>query len=159
MKKLNLLFILLVMISVSNLYGQEDFDTLRKKATEVSPTSLISVSVGGDFFINGTFSAFINERLDHFLTRVLYTSLGGNNGEEKTGSTTNQLKMLSDQIVKRNIKLIKSNGDSFVYDLEKFYLTGDISQNPYLEQDDHIIFPTINLETNYVIVDGPLINE
>jgi len=154
MKKLSLLFLLSLIIAATTLYGQDEFDALRKKATELSPTTLISVSIGGNFFINGTFSAFINERLDHFLTRVIYTSLGGNNDEDQNSSTASQLNMLMEQTVKRNIKIIKPSGAVSIIDLEKFYLTGDINQNPYIQQDDLIIFPTINLETNYIIVDG-----
>lgn len=137
------------------LFGQDQMESLLKQAESLKTASVISVSVGGDFFINGTFSAFATERLDHFITRVLFASIGGNNGDEENNPTpSEQLNTLLAQTNKRNIKLINNDGQSKIIDLEKFYLTGDITQNPYLKMDDMIIFNKINLETNYVIVDG-----
>jgi len=138
-----------------SLFGQDQMESLIKQAESLKTASVISVTVGGDFFINGTFSAFATERLDHFITRVLFASIGGGNGDEENNPTTSeQLNTLLAQTNKRNIKLINSDGQSKIIDLEKFYLTGDITQNPYLKMDDMIIFKNINLETNYIIVDG-----
>ncbi|MFC2082232.1 SLBB domain-containing protein, partial [Bacteroidota bacterium] len=138
-----------------NLFAQDKYKNLLQEAENLKTTGAISVSVGGDFFINGTFSAFVTERLDHFLTRILYASIGGSTEEnEGPKSTTEELNTLLDQTIKRNIKIIHADGSDQLVDLDKYYLTGDISQNPYLKMDDLIIFNKINLETNYVIVDG-----
>ena len=156
MKIITQLAVIFVVLFVHNLYGQDKIESMLQEAEGLKTTGVISVSIGGDFFINGTFSAFATERLDHFLTRILYASIGGSNSseEEKSQSTSEQISSLLDQTVKRNIKFIRADGSVQLIDLEKYYLTGDISQNPYLKMDDMIIFPKVNMETSYIIVDG-----
>src|SRR4030042_3717493 len=153
----------LFLFTINN-FAQEDNSDTQKKLMGVSPTTVISVSVGGEFFINGTFTALINERLDHFLSRVLLSALEsdkGSNKKDKDNSNSNgnsngesEMEKKIRMTHKRNITLIRATGEKLILDLEKYYLTGDLFQNPYLKQDDVIIFPKINLETNYIVVDG-----
>lgn len=119
----------------------------------------ISVTIGGKFIVNGTFSAFFSERVDHFITRIYNTA------------KENSLKIAQDletaEIINRNIDqgyairgiILKSvNGEEKLLDLAKFRVNGDFSNNPYLKNDDVIIFPAVDLEKNFIKVMGAVNN-
>jgi protein involved in polysaccharide export with SLBB domain len=119
----------------------------------------ISVTIGGKFIVNGTFSAFFSERVDHFITRIY------------NAAKENSLKVAQDlqtaEIINRNIDegyairgiILKSvNGEEKLLDLAKFRVKGDFSNNPYLKNDDVIIFPAVDLEKNFIKVMGAVNN-
>lgn len=54
----------------------------------------------------------------------------------------------------RNIKLIRRNGDTLLVDLVSFYATGNVENNPYLNDGDRIIVPNLDLEGNSLTVSG-----
>jgi len=54
----------------------------------------------------------------------------------------------------RGIKLKRANGEELNIDLQKFRHNGDFSNNPYLKNDDVIIFPTNDLSRNFFSVSG-----
>jgi protein involved in polysaccharide export with SLBB domain len=58
----------------------------------------------------------------------------------------------------RGIILKKKNGDSVKVDLLKFRVNGDFKYNPFLENDDIIIFPTSDYERNFFTVSGAVNN-
>jgi protein involved in polysaccharide export with SLBB domain len=54
----------------------------------------------------------------------------------------------------RNIKLKRADGKELVLDIEKFRLNGDFVNNPYLKNDDIIIFSSSDLERNFFSISG-----
>ncbi len=94
----------------------------------------ISVSIGGDAPITGTFSASPSERFDQFISRVFQTK--------------------SVKYALRDIKLKRINGDTLKIDLAMFYQTGNFSYNPMLKNEDVIIFPAYNMVYNFVTISG-----
>lgn len=54
----------------------------------------------------------------------------------------------------RNIQLIRSNGDTLIVDLVRYYATGDKKYNPYLNEGDRIIVPNQNLNGNSLTIQG-----
>ena len=115
----------------------------------------ISVTIGGDFIITGTFPALITERVDLFVTRIY------NQAQEKAlGNTINDPELLLkvkkqlDEYSLRDIKLKRSNGDVLTLDLMKFRINGDFVNDPYLKNDDVLIFAPSDLERNFFTVSG-----
>lgn len=122
--------------------------------SEAMSFSAISVTIGGQFPINGTFPALITERADQFVSRI-YTQ-----AVDRMSRTTNdplileQIKNELENYSLRGITLKRSNGEEMVIDLLKFRITGDFTLNPYLKNDDVLIFPTIDLQRNFFSIRG-----
>ncbi|MDP1994998.1 MAG: SLBB domain-containing protein [Ignavibacteria bacterium] len=120
--------------------------------------STISVTIGGDFIVTGTFPAVIGERVDQFVTRIFNAAK-----TERVGTTANAeqrelvFKQLAD-FTKRDIQVKRVNGQKLTIDIEKYRFTGDYSQNPYLQNDDVIIFPFNDRERNFIYVTGAVNN-
>jgi protein involved in polysaccharide export with SLBB domain len=134
------------------------FDNNRNE-NYLTGVNLISVTVGGKFIITGTFPASTTERVDQFVTRIY------NQGKEKLLASGSNSPHLLDQIIKglanfsfRNIKLKRVDGKELSIDLEKFRLNGDFINNPYLKNDDVLIFPQTDLERNFFSVIGAVNN-
>jgi len=114
----------------------------------------ITVTIGGDFIVTGSFVASKNQRLDFFITAI-YT-----NAEQQAMRSLNQIeniRQMSKELKKyalRNITLKRTSGDVITIDLLKFRLTGDFKYNPYLMNDDVIIFPSYDAEKNIIDVNG-----
>jgi hypothetical protein len=114
----------------------------------------VGVTIGGNFIVTGTFPAFANERLDQFVTRIY------NQARENILQVSNDPAMLRDfqkdfeKYSFRDITLKRVSGEELKIDLLKFRRTADYSQNPYLRQDDVIIFPFTDLERNFFTVTG-----
>lgn len=144
--------ILLSIIFCATIFAQSDNN---KNENFLSAANLISVTIGGKFVVTGTFSASVSERVDQFVTRMF------NQGKEKLLSTAVNASYLLPQIEKdladysfRNIKLKRIDGKEMILDLEKFRLKGDFKNNPYLKNDDILIFPSADLERNFFSVFG-----
>ncbi len=116
--------------------------------------SAISVTIGGDFIVTGTFPAVIGERVDQFVTRIFNAAK-----TERVGTTANAeqrelvFKQLAD-FTKREIQIKRVNGQKLIIDLEKYRFTADYTQNPYLQNDDVIIFPFIDRDRNFIFITG-----
>ena len=54
----------------------------------------------------------------------------------------------------RNVEIRRLDGSAESLDLVKYYRTGDISQNPYLQDGDIVHIPTFQLDENTVYIDG-----
>lgn len=54
----------------------------------------------------------------------------------------------------RNIKLIRSSGDTLAVDLVRYYATGNTRFDPLLLDGDRIIVPNLNLEGNSLTITG-----
>jgi protein involved in polysaccharide export with SLBB domain len=148
MKKYFLLFSIILCLSVTK--AQDE----KKTSSSSMPNIPISVTIGGDFITTGTFPAYINERVDAFVTRMY------NEARERTvGAITDPIVL--DRISKkleefslRNVLLKRTSGETLHLDLIKFRLTGDFKNNPYLKNDDVIIFTNVNLEEDFFTVSG-----
>jgi protein involved in polysaccharide export with SLBB domain len=147
-------FLYLIIITSISLYAQE-------KNNQQNQFSLpaISVTIGGKFIVNGTYPAMFSERVDQFITRVY--NLAKENSlsiakDLQTAETIN--KNLEEEYAIRGILLKSVNGEEKIIDLAKFRANGDFKNNPYLKNDDVIIFPAVDLNRNFVRVLGAINN-
>ncbi|WP_337871781.1 SLBB domain-containing protein [Ignavibacterium sp.] len=128
--------------------------TDRTQSSSMVVASTISVTIGGQFPITGTFPASVTERVDQFVSRMYNQSV-----ERSLRTATDQTmleklkKELSDYSL-RGIILKRANGDEIILDLAKFRIDGDFKNNPYLKNDDVIIFPPNDIERNFVSITG-----
>jgi hypothetical protein len=110
----------------------------------------ISVTIGGDFIVTGTFPALITERVDQFVTRIY--NQAQENALRNAASDPQLLLRIKKQLNEyslRNIKLKRSNGDVLTLDLLKFRIDGDFVNDPYLKNDDVLIFAPLDLQRNF----------
>ncbi len=122
--------------------------------TSLQSMTPISVTIGGDFIVTGTFPATSTERVDQFVTRIFNQSRIENLSLARDSRSLTQLQDQFGDYAKRHIKLVSEKGDVKYLDLLKFRMTGDFSQNPYLKNGDVLIFPTLDLEKNFVEISG-----
>ncbi len=148
---------LFLMVFVINSYAQID-SKFNFNNNDMLQMGAISVTIGGEFVITGTFPALITERVDAFVTRMLTQA------KEEMVRTTNDPQLLEqldkklNNYVLRNITLKRASGEVLHLDLQKFRLNGDFENNPYLKNDDVIIFPQPDLEHNSFTVSGAVNN-
>lgn len=148
-----------VIISFSLLSAQTEL----KDKLQSSTTIPISVTIGGNFIVNGTFTASPNERVDQFVTRMFNIGKAQKLGmissddpyfEGKVAATIQEL----EKYPRRDITLKRANGEILKIDLEKFRLTGDFSHNPYLRNDDVLIFPKYDEFKDFIRIEGAVNN-
>lgn len=121
--------------------------------TNLLGAATISVTIGGSFPINGTFSALMTERADGFITRI-YTEAVGKVTTIIDPEIYKKRKDELESYTLRGIKLRRANGEEIKLDLQKFRLTGDLNYNPYLKNDDVLIFPPFDIGKNFFSVYG-----
>jgi protein involved in polysaccharide export with SLBB domain len=153
MKKYSILLLIILFTTIN-----AQFDN-NKNENFLSGANLISVTIGGKFIITGTFPASATERVDQFITRMY------SQGKEKLLSNASTSKELLSKTKKdlaeysfRNIKLKRTDGKEIILDLEKFRLNGNFVNNPYLKNDDVLIFPSADLERNFFSISGAVNN-
>jgi len=153
-----------ITILLFNLVALQTSNTQILNGSDISSSSLetlnlINVTVGGDFPVSGTYPASRTERVDQLVTRLLtqYRSelFRLTPDENLLGLVKNQ----SEEFAKRNIILRRFSGKEINVDLIKFRVTGDFNLNPYLNNDDIIIFPPLDLERNFVQISGAVNKE
>jgi len=118
----------------------------------------INVTIGGEFVVTGTFPALITERADAFITRMYEQA---SQDELKAINNPEIIKTIDKKLnnyVLRDITLKRASGEVLKIDLQKFRMDGDFSNNPYLKNDDVIIFPQPDLEHNSFTVSGAVNN-
>jgi protein involved in polysaccharide export with SLBB domain len=126
--------------------------------TSLLNTATISVTIGGDFPVTGSFSAFISERVDQLVTRLY---LEARARSVRTTDDPQIIKEIEDRLNNyslRGIILKRSNGEELQLDLLRFRITGDFIYNPYLKNDDVIIFPPFDIVRNFFSVTGGVNN-
>jgi len=152
MKKI--IFVISFLFTTS-LYAQIDerygMDNLLRAGT-------ISVTVGGDFIVNGSFPALVTERVDQFVTRVYNEARDKIIGIVTDPILLSNLKEQVEDFSLREITLKRSSGEVLIIDLQKYRENGDFINNPYLKNDDVIIFPPNDLERNFFTVEGAVNN-
>ena len=119
----------------------------------------ISVTIGGKFIVNGSFPASMTERVDQFVTRMYNLAKENSLSIAKDLTTVEQInKNLEEEYAIRGLILRNADGNEKIIDLAKFRVTGDFSNNPYLKNDDVIIFPVVDMEKNFFRVIGAVNN-
>ncbi|MBT8383938.1 MAG: SLBB domain-containing protein [Ignavibacteria bacterium] len=145
--------LLILLLICSGFTKAQILDNNLKNNSLLSNTT-ISVTVGGTFPFKGTFPALMTERVDEFITRLY------NEAVDLTLRTTNDPELYrkaKEQVSRfslRGIKLKRMSGEELIIDLQKFRLNGNFENNPYLKNDDVIIFPPYDISTNFISVSG-----
>ncbi len=133
----------------------------QEKSTQQNQLNLppISVTIGGKFIVNGTYPAMFSERVDQFITRI-YDAAKENSLRiaQDLGTAEKINKNLDEEYAIRGIILKSANGEEKIIDLAKFRVNGDFKNNPYLKNDDVIIFPAVDLDRNFVRIMGAVNN-
>ncbi len=116
----------------------------------------ISVTIGGNFPITGSFPALITERVDQFVSRFYNRAKTDalSRVKEYNAEVINKIEEEFDKYSFRNIILKRRSGEEIKIDLLKFRMTGDFSNNPYLKNDDVIIFAPTDVKRNFFTVSG-----
>ncbi|MCW8806065.1 MAG: SLBB domain-containing protein [Ignavibacteriaceae bacterium] len=122
--------------------------------SDMKDIGTISVTIGGSFPINGTYPAFITDRLDEFISRMYAEAVDLTMRVTSDPDIYRKLKAELDNFALRGIKLKRATGEEVEVDLQKFRMTGDFTYNPYLKNDDVIIFPSNDTGRNFFAVYG-----
>ncbi len=162
-----ILTFIIIIFSISVAFSQIDNknnNSQSSNTTNISNPTItsvltISVSIGGDFPITGSFPAYINERVDQFITRMYLNARQQalNNIKDSQGNFTEINDKLNNFSL-RGIILKRSNGDVLTLDIKKFRINGDFKNNPYLKNDDILIFPSNDLTRNFFSISGAVNN-
>ena len=145
--------IIIYLLAVAAFTEAQVLDNLQNNNNLLS-TSTISVTIGGDFPATGSFPALISERVDQFVTRLYLEA------RERTIPTSNDPKIIRKVEAKlnnyslRGIILKRSTGEEISVDLHRFRITGDFNYNPYLKNDDVLIFPANDVSRNFFTIYG-----
>ncbi len=147
MNKLVLLFLFLFSASILS-------QTISREQQSILSLSGISVTIGGTFPLTGSFPALITERVDQFVTRIFNEAVSRSLSNAQDEELIEKIKEDLSKYSLRGIILKRSNGEEIKLDLEKFRLYGDFSNNPYLKNDDVLIFPPYDIERNFIVIKG-----
>jgi protein involved in polysaccharide export with SLBB domain len=154
MKKGLIIIFLLTVVAFTN---AQVLDNLQNNSNLLS-TATISVTIGGDFPATGSFPAYISERVDQFVTRLYLEA------RERSVRTSNEPQIIRKVEEKlndyslRGIILKRNTGEEILVDLQRFRTTGDFSYNPYLKNDDVLIFPANDVSRNFFTISGAVNN-
>jgi protein involved in polysaccharide export with SLBB domain len=130
--------------------------------TLISPRSFV-VKVAGVVNRPGAFVVNSVDRVDkavYLANLVSATSLEQPNPLKTVEKQKSQASFFPDtlqterQLSLRNIRLVRTSGDSIDVDLIRYFATGDAKYNPYLLDGDQIIVPSLSLSANAVTIDG-----
>jgi len=126
----------------------------KNRKSDFLSAATISVTIGGTFPINGTFPALMTERVDEFITRMYIEAVDFTLKVTTDPEIYRKLKEELANFALRGIKLKRATGEELTIDLQKFRLNSDFINNPYLKNDDVIIFPTYDIGHNFFSVSG-----
>lgn len=150
MKK-RLLSLLLLLTLTPVLFAQFGDRSGSSSSSDMMALNIISVTIGGNFPVSGSFAASATERVDQFITRMY------NEIKIAQLTATQDLKGLEELAYpERDIILRRFDGTEIKIDLAKFRLTGDFANNPYLKNNDVIIFPQLDNSRNFVEISGAI---
>ena len=143
---------IILLLFISQLSIAQSIDLNSSNSSTMAALNIISVTVGGDFIVNGTFPASQTERVDQFITRIYNEAIVATLTAVKDPNTFNTLKLEMESYAKRNILLKRFDGEEIKIDLARFRLTGNFELNPYLKNGDVIIFPVLDLDKNRLFI-------
>jgi len=149
--KMKLKIIFFTILFSTTLFAQ---DVSEIQNSSMYALNKISVTIGGDFITNGTFPASATERVDEFVTRTYNQYRLAILATARDAQSLIELKAELDEFPERGIILKHIDGTEQMIDLQKFHLTADYAQNPYLLNGDVIIFPQLDWDRNFVEVEG-----
>ncbi|MDP2303994.1 MAG: SLBB domain-containing protein [Ignavibacteria bacterium] len=148
--------VLLTMLFVASInqfnFSQTDVQLLRAMSSSNSQT--INVAIGGNFITVGSFGAQMNERVDQFITRIYNEAQISLLQTAKSEIMANEIQNKLINYGLRDIKLKRISGETLKLDLLMFRTNGDYINNPYLKNDDVIIFPPVDMERSFLSVEG-----
>lgn len=148
--------IILILLIISGFtFAQVD----ESSVNQMMSLSAISVTIGGEFIVNGTFPASSTERVDQFVTRIYNEAKLQNLSLARDAQTLEKLQEEIGDYAKRHIKLVSADGQSKYIDLQKFRLTADFENNPYLKNGDVLVFPPLDLDKNFIDISGAVNKE
>lgn len=150
MKKSLIIILLLIAAAFANAQVLDS----RMNNSNLLSTATISVTIGGDFPATGSFPAFISDRVDQLVTRIY---LEARERAVRTSNDPLMIKKVEDKLNNyslRGIVLKRSNGEEISVDLQRFRITGDFNYNPYLKNDDVLIFPANDISRNFFTISG-----
>jgi len=146
--------LVLIIITAFSINAQDE-GSYTKKSSSLSELSMaMSVTIGGNFIVTGTFPAAPGERVDQFVTRLFNQAKSEKLALVKDYEKQQEILEKLDETPTRDIKLRKNNGTEIAVDLAKFRLTGDFKYNPYLSHEDVLIFPSYDFQTDFISVLG-----
>jgi len=149
LKKIFLLTFLITALSVAQVSLNESSNLNSMMALQK-----ISVTIGGEFIVNGTFPASTTERLDEFITRTYNQYRLALLTTSKDARSLAQLRKETEEYSERGILLKHKDGTVENIDLKKFRLTANYNDNPYLLEGDVIVFPPLDWDRNFIEVEG-----
>ena len=153
MKKIS--FLLLVLLIGSEVIAQDNNgNSSSQTLMNMISLNAISVTIGGEFIVNGTFPASSTERVDQFVTKLFNSSRAALLTAAKDARTFTKIQQDINDYAIRGIKLIHADGTKQIIDLQKFRLTADFTQNPYLKNGDVLIFPAYDKDRDFISVEG-----
>ena len=153
-------FYVIILCTFLSLHLVAQTDTKGQASIVPSSTSMaISVTIGGDFITNGTFPALLTERVDQFITRIYEQKRAEELELAKLGieikgegkRTREKENMMFQNYALRGIILKRNSGEQSLIDIDKFRLTGDFKYNPYLKNDDILIFPQYDKDNTFSV--------
>jgi len=147
----SILILLLVLSGVITAQENEQSSNRQSNLLMLQP---ITVTIGGDFIVTGSFTASKTQRLDHFITTIFVQAQQNALRSINDLQTIKKVTQEIENYALRDITIKRMNGEVFKIDLLKFRLTGDFRYNPYLMQDDVIIFPSYDNEKNIIDITG-----
>ncbi len=152
-KRITILFVL-SFIFFNNLNAQ--FSTSENSQNSINTIAFnsISITIGGDFIVNGSFPSLNTERLDQFVTRIYNETKATLLAAIRSEEGMVEFKKNYEKYALRNIKLKRKDGAEQIIDLAMFRLTGDFEHNPYLKDGDVIVFPAYDDKVHFVSIDG-----
>jgi protein involved in polysaccharide export with SLBB domain len=153
-KKIISFISLVLLITSHNILAQQDQNTTGLSTNILTNNPPISVTIGGDFIVTGSFPAYITERVDEFITRIYDQVRKQTIGNITDPAVVEKIYQKLNDFSLRNITLKKADGTVLKIDLLKFRTTGNFADDPYLKNDDVIIFPPYDIERNFFTISG-----
>ncbi len=157
MKSIKLILFFVFVGFINSIVAQE-LEQTTTKALQTPIMQPITVTVGGNFVVTGSFTAFRTQRLDHLITNLYNQAQEISFGSINKPEVIRQIKKELKKYPLRDITLKRADGTVLKIDLLKFRLTGDFKYNPYLMNDDVIIFPSYDEKKNIVDISGAVNN-
>jgi len=130
MKKSLIIIFSLIVAALTNAQVLDN----RLNNTNLLSAATLSVTIGGDFPVTGSFPAFISERVDQLVTRLYLEA------RERSVRSSNDpliIKKVEDKLNNfslRGIILLRSTGEEISVELKRFRITGDFNYNRYLKK-------------------------
>ena len=146
------LFFVLILICFCSINAQINLN--KQNQTSDDLLNVITVTIGGNFIVNGSFPASRIETVDQFVTRIYENAksvaLTSARDKKSLYAVKNEIK----NFALRNIQLIHKDGSKEIIDLQLYRVTADYKNNPYLKNGDVIVFPMLDLENGFIEING-----